>query len=93
MSPLPVHQQAGFSWTLADGMVRRYGQFTALPAIPGVISPPVYVIENLGVLGLVPGDGGLDLVSTPRATYRITARANGARAETVVMLQSIFFRQ
>ena len=93
VSPLPVHQQAGFSWAPADGMVRRYGQFTALPPILGVISPPVYVVENLGVLGLVPGDGGLDLLGTPRAAFRITARAYGARAETVVMLQSIFFRQ
>ncbi len=93
VSPLAVHQQPGFSWAPVGGMVRSYGQFTALPPIPGVISQPVYVVENLGVLGLIPGDDGIGLGTNPRATYRITALAFGARAETAVMLQSIFFRQ
>ena len=92
VSNLPVHAQAGFSWTLADGKVRRYGQFTAQPALTGVVSPPVYVIENLGTLGDEVGQGGNEEAVNPRHTYRITARAFGARPETVVMLQSIFFR-
>lgn len=93
VSPLPVHAQAGFSWAVADGRVRRYGQFTAQPALTGVASQPVYVIEKLGALGNDVGQGGNEELVNPRHTYRVTARAFGARAETVVMLQSIYFRQ
>lgn len=96
VSPLPVHLQPGFSWIPADGKVRTYGQMSLLPAIPSVVAQPTYVVENLGVMGCGVGCGGNENGSaageTKRYTYRITARANGARAETVVMLQSVFFK-
>ena len=90
-SPLPVDQQAGFSWSTST-QVRRYGLYTAAPALPGLSSPPVYVIERLGNLGNPPGESmamGTE-PSAPGVGYRVTARATGARAETVVTLQSIY---
>ena len=91
VSPLPVEKQVGFDWaTVAN--VRTYGQFTALPALPAVIAQPVYVIERIGDIGIPTGQS-MVIGATPVApgtAYRITARANGARAETVVTLQSIF---
>ena len=91
VSPLPVDQQAGFSWTTA-AQVRTYGQYTGAPALPGVSRAPVYVIEKLGNLGTPAGESvvlGAE-VTAPGVGYRITARAAGGRAETVVTLQSIY---
>jgi type IV pilus assembly protein PilX len=88
-SPLPVDQQPGFTWSVS-ARVRTYGQYTSAPPLPAVPSPPVYVIEQLGRLGTPPGES-LVLGSTrPGMAYRITARATGARPETVVVLQSIY---
>lgn len=92
-SSLPVEKQTGFDWNPAGGMVRTYGAMTSVPAFPGVSAPPVYFIENLGVLPPAPGDSAVDDVLHPRLTYRITARATGARAETVVVLQSVYFKR
>ena len=91
VSPLPVDQQAGFNWA-TSAKVRTYGQYTNAPALPGVASPPVYVIEKLGYLGTPSGESmGIGAEpSAPGVGYRITARATGARAETVVTLQSIY---
>lgn len=91
VSPLPVDQQAGFSWS-TNTQVRTYGQYTAAPALPGVSSQPVYVIEKLGYLGTPSGESmGIGAEpAAPGVGYRITARATGARAETVVTLQSIY---
>ena len=91
VSPLPVDKQAGFNWATA-GNVRTYGQYTTAPTLPTVINQPVYVIEKLGFMGVPAGESAAMGVN-PNATgvgYRITARATGARAETVVILQSIF---
>ena len=91
VSPLPVDQQAGFDWA-TSAQVRKYGQFTAAAALPGLASQPVYVIEKLGYLGTPSGESmGIGAEpSAPGVGYRITARATGARAETVVTLQSIY---
>ncbi len=91
ISPLPVDQQSGFSWA-ASTKVRRYGQYTTAPALPNVASPPLYVIEKLGNLGTPPGESVVlgSEVTSPGVGYRITARATGARAETIVTLQSIY---
>lgn len=92
-SALPVHEQAGFSWAAA-GNVRSYGQYTVaytgVADFPKVAEPPVYVIEKLGGMGVPPGASVLDPGASTRTAYRITARATGARADTVVVLQSIY---
>ena len=92
-STLPVHQVAGFDWG-TDANVRRYGQQAADAAtFPTVASQPRYVIEKLGATGDA-GNGvviGFGAASNDRGTaYRITARAVGARNDTVVILQSIY---
>ncbi len=87
----PVDQQTGFSWTTAS-KVRTYGQFTGgatfMPTI--VASQPVYVIEA-PVPVLIPGSS-LAMGSMPPngRGFRITARATGARPESVVILQEIY---
>ena len=84
---LPVDKQPGFDWATTAN-VRTYGQFTAAAALPGVSQAPVYVVEMLGNLGPT---GSVVLGTPPTgAGYRITVRASGARAETVVFLQSIY---
>jgi type IV pilus assembly protein PilX len=91
VSPLPVDKQTGFTWT-DSGRVRTYGQYTGASPLPGVASPPVYVIEKLGNLGTPPGESvviGTEPVA-PGVGYRITAHATGARSETVASLQSIY---
>ena len=91
ISPLPVDKQTGFSWSNAAN-VRTYGQFTASTALPTVSSQPVYVIERIGDMGTPVGQSmGMGInPQAPGAAFRITARATGARPETVVILQSIF---
>jgi type IV pilus assembly protein PilX len=95
-SPLPVYDTSFvFSWKNA-GQTRRYGQYTAAAAYPypTVAQQPVYVIERLGTLAAAAGvDSSAIKPSGPAAegvAYRITARAVGARADTIVMLQSIY---
>ena len=98
-SPLPVHAVAGFGWT-SDAQVRKYRQYTnrgarPIAEFPTVASQPRYVIEKLGAMGsagnsVVIGFSSSSDVST---AYRITARATGARDDTVVILQSIYARR
>ena len=91
---LPVEQQRGFDWADA-ARTRSYGEFTAGVPFPNVLAQPAYVIEKLGEMALPPGDCSISLPIDPeckRWAYRITARATGARAETVVLLQSIYYR-
>ncbi len=91
-SALPVHEQTGFSWAEA-ARVRQYGQYTAVAAFPKVARAPVYVIEKLGGMGVPPGESALEgSGGAGRTAYRITARATGARKDTVVVLQSIYSR-
>lgn len=94
---VPVDDPAtGFSWANA-AQVRTYGQYTGATAFPSVKAdaPPRYVIEKLGPLGTPPGESltkGLE-PTAPAYGYRITAQATGARAETVVVLQSIYTKR
>ncbi len=90
-SPLQVHQQEGFSWADA-GKVRAYTQYTGVEPFPSVAQAPVYVIEKLGSMGVAPGESEVDTLGAGRTAYRITARATGAREDTVVVLQSIYAR-
>ena len=57
-----------------------YGAFTGAPAIAGLSAQPRYIIE-----GFIKSSGGQNY-----AYYRITARAQGANANTVVWLQEVF---
>ena len=59
-----------------------YGRFTGESAIPDVAAQPRYLIE--GFKQTLPGNLGGSFY------YRITVRAQGARPETVVMLQTFF---
>ncbi len=90
-SALPIEQQPGFDWTAA----RRYGEYTKVEPFPSVSAQPLYVIEKLGALAATPGEsaalgGGARSLGT---SYRITAKAIGARSETVVVLQSIYAKR
>jgi type IV pilus assembly protein PilX len=82
-------------WT-DDTKVRKYGQFSGGIKFPGIpdtdAAKPRYVIERVGDLGAPSGES-MKLGVAPSATgtgYRITARAVGARPETVVILQSMY---
>lgn len=96
-SSLAVHDVAGF-WgdSATPCKQRRYGQFTGGGTFPGVSTPPCYVIEKLGQVrapyGETVGRIGLE-PPNPAFGYRITARATGARDDTVVVLQSIYTRR
>ena len=90
-SPLQVHQLAGFSWG-DEAKVRTYKQYTGVKPFPSVFRDPVYVIEKLGSMGVPPGESELDAGAGARTGYRITARATGAREDTVVVLQSVYSR-
>ena len=86
----PVDQQASFSWSTAT-QVRNYGQYTLVAALPGGLAgQPTYVIEQ-PVPVFIPGSSvQMGVTPTTGKGYRITARAVGARAETVVILQEIY---
>ncbi len=81
---------------------RAYGSRTAAPALLGpdnlaLAAQPRYFVENLPVLPPMPGESaaiGGGSTPAPRArAYRITVRASGIRASTVVMLQSVYVKQ
>jgi type IV pilus assembly protein PilX len=58
-----------------------YGRFTGATAIPGLSAQPRYLID--GIKKTPPGGG-------TASYYRITVRAQGANANTVVWLQEVF---
>lgn len=92
---LPVEKQAGFDWSAAAN-TRRYGQYTSVSSFPNVLAQPVYVVERLGTMAVPPGTCSSSIPPDPdcrRFAYRVTARATGARAETVVVLQSVYYRR
>jgi type IV pilus assembly protein PilX len=92
LASLPVDDaRLGFDWT-SNANVRSYGQYTGAAAFPSVAQQPRYVIEKFSYLGTPAGESvvlGAE-PTAPGVGYRITARAVGARAETVVVLQSIY---
>ena len=80
----------------ADRKYRIYGQAAGGARFPGIKdtdeAQPRYVIEKVGSLSAPSGES-MKLGVAPSSTgtgYRITARAVGARDETVVILQSMF---
>jgi len=92
LASLPVDDaRLGFDWTV-DANVRTYGQYTGSAQFPSVAQKPRYVIEKFSYLGTPAGESvvlGAE-PTAPGVGYRITARASGARPETVVVLQSIY---
>jgi len=87
-----------------DTQARAYGSRTGAAAVPGpgneaLATQPRYFIERLPTLPPRSGDtacvgGGCGNAPTDKArAYRITARASGVRASTVVMLQSVYVKQ
>ena len=89
-SSVPIEASVNWSDT---AQVRRYGQITGaarFPALPdNDAAQPRYVIEKVGNLGPLPG-GSLRSGEARGVGYRITARATGARPETVVIVQSMY---
>jgi type IV pilus assembly protein PilX len=79
------------SWS-DSSVTRSYGQYTNATALPGVAIQPVYIVERLSSVDASAGESigmGIRPTSVGQA-YRITVLATGARAETKVMLQSIY---
>lgn len=72
-------------WTTANMTASPsvpYGRFTGATAIPNVSAQPRYLIQ--GFRSAVAGSSG------NRFYYRITVRAQGASANTVVWLQTVY---
>ena len=94
-TPSSVSVEKMVDWN-DDTKVRKYGQFSAGIKFPGIpdtdAAKPRYVIERVGDLGAPSGESTkLGLAPSSTGTgYRITARAVGARPETVVILQSMY---
>ncbi len=85
-------------WT---NQARAYGSVTGAPALLGpgnqaLAAQPSYFVELLPSLPSVGGSACMGCTNAPaeRArAYRITVRASGIRASTVVMLQSVYIKQ
>jgi type IV pilus assembly protein PilX len=95
----PIEQLVDWTWsdTPTDRKYRIYGQATGGAKFPGIKNTdqaqPRYVIEKVGSLGTPVGESmklGINPASASGTGYRITARATGAREETVVILQSMY---
>ena len=94
-----IEKVVDWTWsdTPADRKYRIYGQATGGAKFPGIKNTdeaqPRYVIEKVGSLNAPSGESmklGINPASTAGTGYRITARATGAREETVVILQSMY---
>jgi len=104
-SDTATNPQSAPMWQSIDwNNTRAYGSRTAAPALLGpdnlaLAAQPRYFIENLPALPPGVGEsagigGGWNNTPPPRArAYRITVRASGIRAATVVMLQSVYVKQ
>ncbi|MDH4390514.1 MAG: PilX N-terminal domain-containing pilus assembly protein [Aquabacterium sp.] len=95
-------QSAPLWQTINWAATRAYGSRTGAPALLGpgnvaLAAQPRYFVENLPVLPPVAGESmsiGGGSTPAPRArAYRISVRASGIRASTVVMLQSVYVKQ
>jgi type IV pilus assembly protein PilX len=105
LSDSATNPQSAPKWQTIDwSTTRAYGSRTAAPALLGpdnlaLAEQPHYFIENLPALPPTVGEsagigGGWNNTPPPRArAYRITVRASGIRATTVVMLQSVYVKQ
>ncbi len=82
-------------WSASAGQSRAYGSVTGATALPGVAAPPRYLVELLPLLPPVSGQsaslGNSDEDSAQ--AFRISVRATGLRASTVVILQSTYIKR
>lgn len=104
-SDTAANPQSAPQWQTINWLATRaYGSRTGAPAMLGpdnvaLATQPFYFIENLPALPPSVGEsagigGGWNNTPPPRArAYRISVRASGIRATTVVMLQSIYVKQ
>jgi type IV pilus assembly protein PilX len=99
-APVSTPRWSGMNWDNA----RAYGSVTGAPALLGpenlaLSAQPRYFIENLPALPAPVGEsagvgGGWTNAPSVRArAYRITVKASGIRAATVVMLQTVYVKQ
>jgi type IV pilus assembly protein PilX len=97
-TPSSLDISKAIDWT-NTGITRRYGAYTAAPALPDVAAQPQYVIEQVPPPpGLPPKPGSSIGLGCGTAcqnpgsgySYRLTVLATGARAETRVVLQSTY---
>jgi type IV pilus assembly protein PilX len=62
--------------TMATATSATYGQFTGAPALPSLSAQPRYIIQKFS--------------SASNIYYRVTVRAQGINANTVVWLQAVY---
>ncbi len=105
-SDSPNAAQSAPRWQSIDwaASTRAYGSRTAAPPLLGpgnaaLAGQPRYFVERLPTLPPAVGSsacvgGGCGTAPTDRArAFRISVRASGIRASTVVMLQSVYVKQ
>lgn len=81
-------------WSAGANESRAYGSRTGAVALPGVSAQPRYIVELLPELPPASGQSAhLGSASQAAQAFRITARAVGLRATTVVVLQSTYVKQ
>lgn len=82
-------------WSASAGKSRAYGSATGATALPGLSAAPRYIVELLPVMPPQAGQsanlGSAEEVSAQ--AFRVTARATGLRASTVVILQSTYIKR
>jgi type IV pilus assembly protein PilX len=82
-------------WGTSAGKSRAYGSVTGATALPGVSAAPRYIVELLPVLPPQTGQSA-NLGSAEEAgsqAFRVSVRATGQRASTVVILQSTYIKR
>jgi type IV pilus assembly protein PilX len=87
-SPTSQPLWQSIDWGASAGKSRTY-------ALPGVSAPPRYIVELLPVLPPVSGQSASLGNSNEDAAqaFRISVRATGLRASTVVILQSTYIKR
>jgi type IV pilus assembly protein PilX len=82
------------NWAAAADQSRGYGSRTGATGFHGVAAQPRYIVELLPELPPESGQSAhLGSASQAAQAFRITARAVGLRATTVVVLQSTYVKQ
>jgi type IV pilus assembly protein PilX len=94
-TPISTSIEGVVDWAWKDDAdARKYRLASKFPGLADTDKArPRYVIERVGEMGAAVGESMATGRGAPAAAgtgYRITARAEGARPETVVILQSIY---
>lgn len=94
-SPTSTPLWQTIDWSASAGKSRAYGSATGATALPGISAAPRYIVELLPVMPPQAGQSA-NLGSAEEASaqaFRVTARATGVRASTVVILQSTYIKR